>query len=170
MASKKLPEGVHAFARAEYDRSSTFGHINIHVHELFGYSGPTLKITCQSGGEFRKPDELYTYAHQCGLSADYSLIKGEALKTGYYLLKRIDDRLAKAQAEFGREKDFADYAVRVLAAIGVRKVHVLEPVNGQMSYRTKIEELPTFSAIEDRLELRKTFERMEAALLAMRAW
>lgn len=170
MASKKLSESVHAFARAEYDRSSTYGHVHIHVHDLFGFSGPTLKITCQSGGEFRKPDELSTYGHQHGLSADYSLIKGDALKTGYYLLKRVDAQLNKLASEYGPVKDFADYAVRVLGAIGVRKVHVLEAVNGQMTHRMKIEELPTFCSMHDPKELRRTLERMEAALLGMRSW
>lgn len=169
MAAKKISDEVYAFVRAEHDRSSRYGHVNIHVHELFGWGGPSLKITCQTGGEYRTNQPNVSYAWDCGLSADYSLIKGEALKRGYFLLQKIERNLRKVDEEYGPAPTFAAYATRVLVAIGLKKVHVLGAVNGTLGLGQKIADLPTFEPLADQIELRCAISKLEDSLLELAA-
>ncbi|WP_157644049.1 hypothetical protein [Burkholderia ubonensis] len=114
---------VYATATATVNHHG-YGHITIHVYELMCYRGGTLKISCQSGGS--SPG---TYAWEHGVSNDYSVLGTEALKKGYYLMLRIGRLLEKERSEHGSPRNFAEYAVRVLRAAGVRKIHLLPGVN-----------------------------------------
>ncbi len=163
MAKKENP--VNAFARASHDRSSRFGHLTIHVHELFGWNGATLKISCQSGGDIGEPWET-TYAWQHGLANDYSVLKIHELQKGYYLMRRIEKHLAKQALEFGPIKTFAEYAVRVLVGATVPVVHVLETLNGTLPPSVEIKDLPGFDPQRDQEALLAAFDRMEKDLIA----
>lgn len=164
MAKKKEQSTVHAVARAYYNPSFGYGHIDIHVYDLLGYGGCTLKITCQTGGHSQP--EAYAWNH--GIAEGSSSVIGlNALKIGYFLMMRIDNRMKKIEDEYGRPRNFADYATRVLRSAGIPVVHVLERVNGQLGLGTNFTDLPGFHPERDLLEIRAMFERMEKALVAM---
>lgn len=167
MATKrKLPSTVHATARAQFNPNGGFGHLTIHVYDLFGYSGPSLKISCQTtGGPSDSPKE--SYAWKLGLSSEYEVVGLEALKTGYYLMARIDRELKKMTDEYGRAYTFAEYAARVLRAADIPVVHILEQVNGQLALGRNFTDLEGLSPRNDKVKIVEAFTRMEKALLAL---
>lgn len=113
------------YATATATVRNGYGHVDIYVYELLTYRGGTLKITCQSGGS--SPGDTYAWEH--GVSNDHSVLGTEALKKGFWLMRRIGRLLEKEQAERGQPSNFAEYAVRVLRAANVRKIHLLPGVN-----------------------------------------
>lgn len=113
------------YATATATVRNGYGHVDIYIYELLTYRGGTLKITCQSGGS--SPGETYAWAH--GVSNDYSVLDTESLRKGYLLMRRIGKLLKEERDEHGAPRNFAEYAVRVLRAANVRKVHLLPGVN-----------------------------------------
>lgn len=166
---KRTKSPVYGFARLEYNSSSGYGHINIHVYELMGYGGPTLKVSCQAGSghgfSAQSEGEPTTYAYKHGLSNDYSVVELHGAKQGYYLLRRIQSRLHTRTEKFGNIANFADYAARVLDVADVPIVHVLEEPNGRLDIHTNVQDLPGFDPARQRDELIEVLTRMENKLL-----
>lgn len=152
---------VHGFANASYNHG--YGHVNIHVYELFGYSRGTLKISCQSGGN---TSEGETYGWEHGISNDYSVIGINTLKQGYLLMRRVERLLEKERTDRGAPENFADYALRVLRAAGVRKVHINAGVNAGF-YGDK-KDLPTFDPLKQGDALYNELRAMELKIISMR--
>jgi hypothetical protein len=167
MATKKPESLVYATARVCHDRSSRYGHIYIYVYELFGYNGPTIKISCQTGSGYGSGEMKGTYAWDYGVSSDHNLVKLPALKTGYYMMKRVEARLNKKRDTYGQPKDYATFAAWILEALDVPRVHILESINGQLAPGVNFDSLPSFHPAGDQLDIIAALQRMEVALLNM---
>jgi hypothetical protein len=153
---------VYATASAVMSSNGEYGHINIHVYEMFG-RGATLKISCQSGGV--EPRETYAWKH--GLSNDYSVMGVETLKKGYWLMRSIERKMEKKRDEEGPVRSFADYALRVLQAAGVRKVHLLPGVNpGHVDLQT----LPFQDPLKQSDLLHDNLRAMEQKIISMSSY
>ncbi|WP_157641910.1 hypothetical protein [Burkholderia ubonensis] len=150
---------VYATATATVNRD--YGHITIHVYELMPYRGGTLKISCQSGGSSR--DETYAWEH--GVSNDYSVLGMDALKKGYWLMRKVSRQLEKDREELGSPRNFAEYAVRVLRAAGVRKIHLLPGVNP--GYVGDVQTLPSLDPRKQGDLLTENLRCMEEKILEM---
>lgn len=160
MASKKQnPVYAHIRASVEYN----YGHINVHCYELFGWNGPTLKISCQTGGS----EKSVSYAWQHGLSDDFSVIGMNACRLGYLLLRKISKRLKEVEDEHGSPTSFADYAVRVLQAAGIRRVYMTPGINGSIS--GAITDLPCADPRKDGDSLRAGLLALEESLVSRTA-
>ncbi len=157
MATKK-ENPVYGFANATY--SHGYGHVTIHIYELLGYNGGTLKITCQSGGESGRGE---TYAWDYGVSNDYSVMKLNALKMGYSLMRRVNRLMDKEYTDNGSPANFAEFAVRVLRAAGIRRVHVKSPINA--GYCGDVKDLPRFDPLRDGDALFNTLRAMELDII-----
>lgn len=134
----KTESRVYALARATHQHG--YGHLTVYVYELFGYASPTLKISCQAGGNAAR---RRTYAWEFGLSNGNGVLKGEACRLGYLLMRRIDKALAELEAVRGQPDSFAEYAARVLYGAGVSKAYVLSGINA--SIRGEVTDLPCFN-------------------------
>lgn len=157
MAARKKDE-IYAYARGVFE--GNFGHLNIHVHEMFGYGSTTLKISCQTGG---LSGQINSYAWEHGLSNDYSVLGLDTLKRGYLAMRRADRLLCAMRNDRGYPETFADYAIRVLQAFGVRRVYVNPRVNGGIS--GQVTDLPCFSPIKDYDALREALYALESDLV-----
>lgn len=164
MTKRIIPSTAYGFARASHNANSGFGHIHIYVYELMGYGRGTLKITCQTGG-FSNDEPTKTYGQRHGLSADFDVVELAVAQKGYYLLRTVAGRLERKAKEYGPPASFADYAARVLEALEVPVVRVLQGVNAELSCTQKIEELPGFNPREESRELRAALSRLEDSLL-----
>lgn len=159
MATRTRRENpAYAFANASF--SHGYGHVTIHVYELFGYGRATLKISCQTGGSSSEG----SYAWEHGLSNDYSVIELDTLKRGCTLMRRVERLLAKDREELGEPQTFAEYALRVLQATGIRQVHLNTKVNA--GFYGAIKDLPSFSP--NHPQLQTELQAMEQKLLSMR--
>lgn len=123
----RKPNPVYAVVTARHEHG--YGHIYIHVHEILGYNNGTLKISCQSGGV--SSGETYAWDHGVSHHSALGLV---ALKKGYWLMRRITRELNKEYDAHGSPAGFSSYALRVLRAAGVRKVHVLRGLNSILPY------------------------------------
>ena len=161
MSTKKTQVYAIALARLEHG----YGHIYVNIHEILGYSGGTIKISCQMGGS--SIDNRGSYAWEHGLSNDHSIIKLPALKVGFSVLKRIDRCMTKHYVndrDTGHEvKTFAEYATRILQAASVRKVYVSSRVNAGYS---KLEALPCYHPLREADPLISIMGEMERELVA----
>lgn len=157
MATRK-PSPVYAYVSVS--REYGYGHVNIHVHELFGYSNGTLKVSCQTGGTSGQ-DGSYAWEH--GISSDFSVIGPHALKQGYLLMRRVAHEMDKAAKAQGYPETFAEYALRVLRAAGVRKVYVNSRVNVGVS--GKVTDLPCYDPRKQGDALRDIIGSLEASVL-----
>lgn len=140
-----------------------YGHIIVHVHDLFenGGNGTTIKIACQVGGEHSRVN-LKSYAWKHGISNGYDTINTQTAHQGYLLMRRADKALDKVYDEAGSPKTFAEYAVRVLRALGIRKVSVNPKINA--GYQD-LDKLPKFDSTRDHDELLNTLLNMENELI-----
>lgn len=159
MASKK-ENRVYAHISASYNHG--YGHINIHVYELFGYNGGTLKISCQSGGSSASEGQTYAWEH--GVSNDYSVIGLNTLKQGYWLMRRISNQLKKFNEDQGYPETFAEYSLRVLRAAGIRRAHVMRGVNmrGQ-----EVKTLPMFDPLKQGDLLLAEIQNLEQSIITL---
>jgi hypothetical protein len=148
------------YATATATTGHGYGHITIHVYEMFG-GGATLKIRCQSGGT----SQGETYAWEHGLSNDYSVLGVHTLKKGYWLMRRISRSLEKERNENGSVHDFAEYALRVLRAAGVRKIHLLPGVNP--GYIGDHQTLPSLDPIKQGDLLLENLKLMEQKIISV---
>lgn len=156
---KRNPNPVYAVATASHEHG--YGHLTIHAYEMFGYQGGTLKITCQSGGT-SSPGETYAWDH--GLANDYSVLGVEALKKGYWMMRRIKRVLNKEYDDHGRAENYATYVLRVLRAAGIRKIYLRPGVNS--SYHGDVKTLPGFDPIKQGDTLLNELHNMEQAILS----
>lgn len=159
MATRVKKTQVYAFAQATADVSG-YGHVVLHVYELFGYSGGTLKISCQSGGTCSSGE---TYAWEHGVSNDHSVLGLYTLKKGYLLMKRIATQLKKLEEERGRVVDFTDFAMRVLMAAGVAVVYVNRTVNARVT--GSIKDLPNLAVRKDYDQLTDALRSLEQEII-----
>jgi hypothetical protein len=153
---------VHAVATAK--TNSGYGHVTIHIYDLLGYNNGTLKIDCQSGGTC--PGETYAWAH--GVSHDYSVLGETALKNGLTAMRRIKRGMEKERAEHGSPRNFAEYAVRVLRAAGVRRVHLVPGVNA--GYYGDVKTLPALDPLKQGDVLFDNLRLMEEKIISMSSY
>jgi hypothetical protein len=115
---------VYGVARGRHEHG--YGHVTIHVYGLFG-SNATLMLDCQSGGTAH--GETYGWKH--GLTPSHSVLGVHELHKGYLLMRRMKKELDKVYEADGSPGNFAEYAMRVLRAAGIRKVHMHPGVNSR---------------------------------------
>lgn len=159
MATKKVsPVYALACSRREFG----YGHIILHVHELFtnGGNGTTIKLSCQVGGNIQS--KSYSWVH--GLWNNYETINTQTLHQGYLLMRRADKVLEKLYQEKGSPQTFAEYAVRVLQALGVRRVSVNSMINA--GYQD-LAALPKFDSRLEQDALQNALLSMENELLGV---
>jgi hypothetical protein len=148
------------YATATATSQNGYAHIYIYVYEMFG-RGVTLKISCQAGGSSH--GETYAWDH--GLSNDYSVIGLDSLKKGYWTMRAIARALEKERSENGSARDFAEYAVRVLRAAGIRKIHLLPGVNP--GYIGDHQKLPSLDPIKQGDLLLENLKLMEQKIISV---
>lgn len=153
----KLENPVYAVVNATTNYG--FGHIDVHVYELFNNTNCTLRITCQAGGH----QKVATYAWKNGLSNDFDVLELSVMKRGTQLLRKIANGLYGAAAEVGNPQDFAEYALRILQILRVPAVYVNAPVDKR--YSGSYESLPKFHPVKDMDGLLTLLKSMEAAIL-----
>jgi len=154
---KRNPNPVYAVASAKHEYG--YGHVTIHIHELFGGRSGTLKIDCQSGGT--SPGETYGWKH--GLCA-HDVLGVEALRNGYWLMRRVKKILDKQYHEQGAPANYAEYALRVLRAAGIRKVYIRPGLNS--TYRGEEKDLPCFDPTKQGDALLEELRSMEQAIIS----
>lgn len=160
--AKKSESRVYAYAGLTHDHG--FGHINVHVYEMFGYGQATLKLSCQTGSS-SPSTEVRSYAWKCGVSNDYEVVGLAVLKKGYFLMRRIENQLEKVRRERGRPESFGEYVVEVLRAAGVRKLYVNDQIGRPVSNH---EAFPCFDPLREGDDARNVLIAMENELL--RRW
>lgn len=154
---KREPNPVYAVALANHERG--YGHVRVHIYEALGYNNGTLTIQCQTGGG-ESVGETYGWKH--GLT-HYDVLRTEGLRRGYWLMRRIDRQLAKMRTDHGTPDNFAEYALRVLRAAGIRKVHVKPGVNTHFIGDEK--SLPCFNPIKQGDALFEQLRSLEQAII-----
>ncbi|GBG14340.1 lipid kinase [Novimethylophilus kurashikiensis] len=158
MAKRENP--VYAYVRAS--QAHGYGHIYIDCFELFGYSGPTLRLSCQMGGE----SHTTSYAWEFGLSNDYGVIGEYACHKGYLLMRRANRVLKELNDTVGYSANFANYAVRALQAAGVRKVYFNDNLRGEIGGKG-VKELPCLDTKREPDLLEKAIFDMESTLILL---
>lgn len=124
MATRKSKsEEVYAVVSATYAHGH--GHLTIYVHNALGAGGATIKIDSLAGGT--APGQTYAWKH--GVWKDYDVIDLKTLRLGYLLMRAMGKKLDKVYDERGTAKNFAEYALRVMRAAGVRQVYMRPGVN-----------------------------------------
>jgi hypothetical protein len=162
MATRKSKsDTVYAIARGRHEHG--YGHVTIHVYGLFGSSGCTLKIDCQTGGD-TSPGETYSWKH--GVHHSHAVLGVDELKKGYWLMRAINRNLAKVYEEQGAPAHFADFAVRVLRAANVRKMHLHPGVNSRF-YGDELT-LPGYDPLKQGDMLRHDLHTVEQAVIHWR--
>lgn len=124
MAIRKTKQDE-VYAVASATNAHGYGHLTIHVYNALGHGGATLKLDCQAGGT--SPGETYSWKH--GVWKDYSVLDMETMRRGYLLMRSIRRVLDKLYDEHGSVKNFAEYALRVLRAAGVKQVYLRPGLN-----------------------------------------
>lgn len=158
---KRKPSPVYASATATVREG--YGHVTIEAYEMLTYRGGTLRIRCQSGGT--APGE--TYAWEYGVANDYSVLSEEALRRGHLLMRKISRKLKEERDEYGSPTNFADYAMRVLRAAGIRKVHLLPGVNPGY---VDVQSLPALNPVRDEELLMGNLRSMELKIIEMASY
>lgn len=158
---------IYAVASATADSSTTFGHLNITIYELFPYrSSCSLKITCQMGGFSLQDADHKSYGWDYGLSNDYGLTDLYALKEATTIMRRIQNNSIKEEiassGAFERPQTFGEYALRVLRHAGVRRLHINEKVNKGFS---TLEDLPVFHVIRNQAAAAALLNAMEQEVI-----
>lgn len=159
---KRLPK-VYAVAKATMAHG--YGHVEIYVHELGGYRDGTLKISCQTGGSYSQ-DNPTSYAWEYGISTNHSVMGMDALKNGYRLMRKLSTAVGKVRDAEGAPRTFSEFAIRVLRAAGVRRVHLLPGVNP--GYYGDPATLPSIDPRKQGDYLREELGSMEAKVLEVR--
>ena len=124
-----------------------YGHMTATVWNAIPevYRCPKLVISCQvghgndfsgSGAQFEKP-----YAERWGMEGrDSELVTLEDLELMIPLMRRIDKRLKKLDAEMGYPRSYADYMFRILTSMKLDRVVYIEQYGGRWGDRA--EDLP----------------------------
>lgn len=153
---KRTPNPVYASASARVDNG--YGHLTIHIHEAFGSIG-TIKIDCQCGGI--SPGETYSWKH--GVSNDYDVLGVHALHKSFLLMRAMAKKLAQEYTDHGNAKNYAEYALRVLRAAGVRKVYLRPGVNS--TFYGDVKTLHPYDPIKQGDMLKNELHNMEQAII-----
>lgn len=148
---------VHAVVLAT--RNDGYGHVRVSVYEALGYGHATLSISCQTGGT--TPG---CYAWKYGVSSRDEVLKTEALKRGFYLMRRIDRLMSEYERERGAPENFGDFVVRVLRAARVPVAYVHTLVNA--SLRGEVENLPTYKPLQEGDALAVQIQNLVCKLLS----
>lgn len=160
MTQAKAPSPVYATIRCTL---SEFGHISICVYELFDMSGPSLVITCQTGGG---GDCSKAYAWRHGISSSSSILGYRELAASMAVMKRIEANLNKMTAENCYARTFAEYAARVLIAAGVPVAYLRETPNANIPLGTPWTDMPALNPKKEKDALVAALMRMEQALVS----
>lgn len=152
-----------------------YGNINIHIYDALGFiGGPTVKLTCQTGGltsDVSSAEDIarmrQSYAWERGLFEAMGVINFPQLTAGVKLFKKIERNLIKIALNHERfgyipNNTFANYAARTLQAAGVREVYVNYGINNT-SYSKS--DLPVFNAVTNPDALEDAIYTIESQLI-----
>lgn len=153
----RKPNPVHAYAKA-YIGQSQYGHVEIRVFELTPSDRTTLVISCQTGG--CSTDKSYGWKYE--VEPAYVTVGTRALHEAYLLMKRLDKRMSEFREKDGYPESFANFALRVLWAAQVPKIHINTALNQGYS---KLEDLPTYHPAKGQDDVRQLLLNMEHEVL-----
>lgn len=153
----RKPNTVHAYAKA-YIGQSRYGHVEIRVYDLMPSGRTTLVISCQTGG--CSTDKSYGWKY--GVEPAYGTVETRALHEAYLLMKRLDKRMLEFYEKDGSAQSFADFALRVLWAAQVPKIHINPTLN--QGYR-ELEDLPTYHPAKRQDDVRLLLNNLESEVL-----
>lgn len=159
--AKKAESRVYAVARATL--SNGYGHLEVNVWEMFGYnSQASLRLRCQTGGTTGSM-RTQSYAWYCGMANNSGVISLPEMEVGIKILRRAKKIEERENETRGEPLDFADFVVRQLQAVGVRKLHIIPGINA--GYSGGIENQPTFDPLTDDGPMLEMLRGMEQSLI-----
>lgn len=158
MATRKSKsEEVYAVANAVHQYG--YGHVTIYIHNALGFNGGNIKIDCQAGGT--SPGETYSWKY--GVWKDYDVLDVETLRRGYWLMRAMKRKLDKAYTDHGRAKNYAEFALRVMQAAGVRRVYLRPGINS--TFHGDVTTLHGYSPVRNHDALLIELSNMEQAII-----
>ena len=123
-----------------------YGHMVATVYNVIPevYRCPKIIISCQvgHGNDFSDKDTMFEkpYAERWGMEGrDSDLVTLQDMEMMIPLMRRIDKRLKKLDAEMGYPRSYADYMFRILTSMKLDRVVYIEQYGGR--WGDKMEDL-----------------------------
>ena len=128
------------FARVCIYGEYGYGHMVATIYNVIpeAYRCPIIRVSCQvgHGRDFATSDTQFEkpYAERWGIEGrDAELVGLDEMEMMIPLMRRIDKRLKRLDAEMGYPRSYAEYMFRILTAMKLNRVIYLEQFNARAS-------------------------------------